>query len=365
MREILKASFIYRALTKLADWFDYEFETSRIANAFLAEPRGEESVDASIFYKLWLYIHRFMAFIYEKLHLEFLFSGSILLNTMFWCALTCVLAPILPTSIIIVLCSMSLLSMLICLARDREKKLSYSPANKYILLFAGIYTVAVAASPTLRESLFSGLVFIAFTLFAIALQSAVENKRELFFVLNLMILAGVIVSLYGIAQYVLGKSGSSSWIDSSMFDGIRLRVYSTLQNPNVLAEYLLLIIPITVAFFFKEKNIKLKLVYAAAAFFMGVCMLLTFSRGGWLGLLIAAALFLVIMDRRFIFLGIIGLVALYFVLPSAVIDRFTSIGDMADTSTAYRVYIWIGTLRMLSDYWLSGTGYGFSSFAKV
>ena len=38
---------------------------------------------------------------------------------------------------------------------------------------------------------------------------------------------------------------------------------------------------------------------------------------------------------------------------------------MADSSTSYRVYIWIGTIAMLKDYFLSGVGLGTSSFNLV
>ena len=47
------------------------------------------------------------------------------------------------------------------------------------------------------------------------------------------------------------------------------------------------------------------------------------------------------------------------------ISRFTSIGNLTDNSTSYRVYIWIGTLAMLKDYWLCGIGPGDGAFNMV
>lgn len=38
---------------------------------------------------------------------------------------------------------------------------------------------------------------------------------------------------------------------------------------------------------------------------------------------------------------------------------------MEDTSTSYRVYIWLGTLAMLRDYWFSGIGLGITSFNTI
>ena len=38
---------------------------------------------------------------------------------------------------------------------------------------------------------------------------------------------------------------------------------------------------------------------------------------------------------------------------------------MEDSSTSYRVYIWLGTLGMLKTYWLGGIGMGEAAFSQV
>lgn len=47
------------------------------------------------------------------------------------------------------------------------------------------------------------------------------------------------------------------------------------------------------------------------------------------------------------------------------IERFTSIGDLSDGSTSYRVSIWLGTISMLKDYWLCGVGPGVTAFNMI
>ena len=54
-----------------------------------------------------------------------------------------------------------------------------------------------------------------------------------------------------------------------------------------------------------------------------------------------------------------------FILPTTIISRFASIGDLKDTSTSYRVNIWYGTVDMLKEYWVSGVGVGTASFNAV
>ena len=98
---------------------------------------------------------------------------------------------------------------------------------------------------------------------------------------------------------------------------------------------------------------------------MGLALILTYSRGCWLGVIIAIAILALIIDKRFIFLGILLLLFAPLILPDTIISRFTSIGNLEDTSTSYRVNIWMGTLSMLKDYWLSGVGMGITSFNKI
>ena len=45
--------------------------------------------------------------------------------------------------------------------------------------------------------------------------------------------------------------------------------------------------------------------------------------------------------------------------------RFTSIGNLADSSSYYRVYTWRGSLRAAKDYFWGGAGYGSSAYAEV
>lgn len=52
-------------------------------------------------------------------------------------------------------------------------------------------------------------------------------------------------------------------------------------------------------------------------------------------------------------------------LPESVIERFASVGDMKDTSTSYRVYIWLGTLGLIKSFGLGGIGMGEAAFRHV
>ena len=52
-------------------------------------------------------------------------------------------------------------------------------------------------------------------------------------------------------------------------------------------------------------------------------------------------------------------------LPSSIIERFLSISNLSDSSIAYRIYTWKGTLGAIKDYFFFGIGYGDSSFQAI
>ncbi|MCL2753100.1 MAG: O-antigen ligase family protein, partial [Defluviitaleaceae bacterium] len=166
-------------------------------------------------------------------------------------------------------------------------------------------------------------------------------------------------------QRITGNFGmTASWIDTGMFGTVD-RIYSTLENPNVLGGYLIFIVIISFAMIYYYKDAWHKLFALGIFGAAGLCVVFTHSRGAWLGLLVAAGLFALIRERRLIFLGVLGLIVAPFIIPPEILMRFLSIGDMADTSTSYRVSIWLGSVDMIQVFWPSGIGQGVENFNFV
>lgn len=183
------------------------------------------------------------------------------------------------------------------------------------------------------------------------------------------IIAASLISLYGLYLYFTGGGYSSgAWVDDEMFSAINTRAVSTLENPNMLGEYLILIIPIAVANFIgRGEGLR-----RFEAFFcigvMGVCLILTWSRGAWLGLIFGILLFLFMWHRRslwLIFAGIASLPILPSILPASIVSRFTSIGNLSDSSTSYRMYIWRASVEMIEDNALTGIGIGEGAWDRM
>ncbi len=180
-------------------------------------------------------------------------------------------------------------------------------------------------------------------------------------------LSSLPVSVLGILQYALGRA-ELRWIDPARFSDIGGRVCSVFSNPNMLAVYLLLVTPLwLIAIFDSDKRFSSRFLAFFGFFCAALCLILTWSRGAWLGLLLSLLLFLLSHSRTscacLFLLSIPCLSALPF-LPDNVINRFSSIGMLGESSIRYRLYTWVGVVRMLRNYpW--GIGVGEAAFKEI
>lgn len=366
MQKILSHSVLARALSKLFAFTGRKWRESRILGWYLKPNEEKKRLESSLFSPLFAALRRLLNGFFEKTGLDRAMRGSVFRQPFLWCLIAAFLAPYLPTVVLICLCLVGIVTLLARFGTTPSLRVSYWPSNKFLLLYALAYLAATFTSVTVSGSLLTGLVSVLLALYSITFDNAIESRRQCDMAVRVLVLSGTIEALFGLYQFVFYSPTSlGAWIDSDMFSSISRRVYSTLENPNVLSEYLLLVIPFAAALALVSKKKWQKAGFAACFLAMALCLLVTYSRGGYLGFLVAAALFLVLLDARFILLGIVALIGLYFVLPESVITRFASIGNMSDSSTSYRVYIWLGTLSMLRDYWLPGVGPGMAAFNLV
>ena len=217
------------------------------------------------------------------------------------------------------------------------------------------------------QSVMAASIYTVLMLGYFLTTSIVNSKTELLKTVSILSVSLILVSAYGLYQNFTGNI-SAEWIDTEMFDSIAGRVVSTFENPNMLGLYLILLLPIIAAGFVGEGKWWNKpghiIAFAAGA----ACLIYTWARGAWLGFIFATVVFLLMLNRKTMGVLLAGIVALPVIipfLPESIVSRFSSIGNLTDTSTNYRVYIWRGSVNMLSDYWLTGIGVGGEAFGRI
>ena len=176
--------------------------------------------------------------------------------------------------------------------------------------------------------------------------SGEENQTRFAFLSSVALL---IVSAIGVGQYLFGLA-ELRWVDASRFGDIGGRVTSLFSNPNILAVYLLLYFPLSLhAIFSLQNTCRMRLFYATTTVFCALCILLTWSRGAWLGLALEVVLFLLLhskRSRKMLCLLPLMLLAIP-LLPSNFRGRLYSIADLGESSIRYRLLTWQGTWKML------------------
>lgn len=191
--------------------------------------------------------------------------------------------------------------------------------------------------------------------------------RNDFVALALVFLASsMVVSALGIRQYLTGDLGHVSWLDAEANPNIKARAYSTFGNPNVLGEYLVAVLAMNLMLFALGSNLWRKALLLLPLGINGITLLLTFSRGAWIGFALAFLIMMTVYEKRALpVIFLLGILSL-FVLPKVFVDRILTIFiSSGDSSTDYRYLIWFGSREILRDYWLFGTGLGYGSFSKV
>ncbi len=283
--------------------------------------------------------------------------------------LTVALSPMLPTMVLVGLSFICAAVFLIHIIIDDKFTFSKSPFNVAVVFFVIALIWGVVNSFAPSSSLKQVMVHASFILFYFVVINVIRTKKQWMFLIKTFIFSAFIVALYGVVQNFFGVSSAESWIDEEMFESIQQRVYSFFNNPNVLGEFLVLTIPVALALIWNKVKDMHRVLFSLILIFMLACMIFTWSRGAWLGMLIAVALYLLMSDKRWMFAGILLLflvpVGLYVTGNSAIIERFMSIGNTADTSTAYRVSIWQASLGMIKDFWIGGIGIGSDSYTTI
>ena len=276
------------------------------------------------------------------------------------------LAPLVPTLLLAAVCIWTGIAFLIHALTTSGFKIRLEGVGLGLLVLLTLLLISSLLSFAVLGSLKVWAMYFVFIMFYFVVINTVRTREQLYGLLKIFVLSGALVAAYGLMQYVFGWTTSNAWIDETMFEEDTMRVYSTLANPNVLGEYLLLVLPVCAVMFVKYKaNTWAKWVYLAIFGVLGLCLVLTQSRGCWIGFMISAVIFVTFYEGRLWGLIPLLLCALPFIVPETVIDRMLSVGNMEDSSTSYRVYIWMGTLGMLKTYWLGGIGMGEAAFSRV
>ena len=235
----------------------------------------------------------------------------------------------------------------------------------WTLLFAFAAGLSVVNAYDTGEALRVFCFYLSAFLFCASVVGTVTNRGRLMSILGFIYLTLLLTGLYAIAQRIQGVEVSASLTDLKLNAGMPGRVYSTLENPNNYAEFIVLTFPVSLVFCTGIVDRRWRTICTASLVVPVAALLMTYSRSGWVSFALAAVVFIALWDKRYLPLVAVAAVAALPILPDSVFNRILTIGSTADSSNMYRVYIWTSVLQMLGDYGLTGIGLGPGNFIPL
>jgi putative inorganic carbon (HCO3(-)) transporter len=258
---------------------------------------------------------------------------------------------------------------------------SVTPIHLLVLLYWGVAAIATALSPVKKAAL-NDLATLTLYLMLFALCARIlRSPRLRSWIITLYLHISLIVSVYGLRQWFFGATALATWVDPESPLSKTTRVYSYLGNPNLLAGYLLPAVIFSLVAIFAWQSWFKKALALTMLIVNTACLILTFSRGGWIGLVVAVLAVMTLLvywksvemppfwrtwSIPIVLGGLIGVLILAVIFVEPVQIRVLSIfADRKDSSNNFRRNVWDAVFDMIRDRPIFGIGPGHNSFNKV
>ncbi|MDR2606583.1 MAG: O-antigen ligase family protein [Oscillospiraceae bacterium] len=231
-------------------------------------------------------------------------------------------------------------------------------AGAWAVAFAALTAVAMLTSVSVGGSLRFFVFHFTDMVCVIVMISGIRTMRQLKYVAGFALLGTAIASVAGFAQRIEGIDVNASFTDLAANKYMPGRVFSFFDNPNTFAMVLVMFIPLALGLFCYGKGVRMKL-YSLAVFVLATgALLMTYSRGAWIGYAGSLGLFILIVRPMLAPLPVLGFILAFPFLPRAIADRVLTIFNSGDSSISSRTEIYSAGLRVFAARPIQGAGLG-------
>lgn len=199
---------------------------------------------------------------------------------------------------------------------------TYAIFGAFSLIYASNYE---AASLTLSDYLKDALIGIVIILLA-------QKPSSIRVAVWSLIAAGFFLSVISLYQQFTGSFTDTFWGFATVsFDAVYgNRLGGSIGDPNYFAQILVILLPIAIDRAWNEKLLSLKFIASVASLSILITIFYTYSRGGFLAL-IGAGLMMVLLSRKrggILIVGVFVLLAVYQLFPANYQDRILSLVNL-------------------------------------
>lgn len=246
---------------------------------------------------------------------------------------------------------------------DKSFKMRSLPFDLPITIFVIIGAISVFMSPVRSFDLFynyCGVVGVFILTYFLVGQN-IRTTEQVKSLMKAVTATAIMVVAVGFFQFFFGFDVSEvKFTDIDNF-GNYTRIFSTFENPSVLAGYMDVIICLALGILAKFGTTKQKLILLTAIVFFVICLAMTYSRGAFLALAAIFLIYGILYDWRILIFFAVGTAILLY-NNSFFLERVLSVFTTNDLSNGLRVGIWVGTISMIADHPFIGIGWGAYQF---
>lgn len=206
-----------------------------------------------------------------------------------------------------------------------------------VITLLGVALIPIASSPKDSIDLLTDTFLKVVTIF-ILMINLLDTRERLRSIMRLVVICGTVLAVLAILSYVEGKFTVVTKGEEGTVVALRITgaVGGVFGNPNDLATSLDLLIPLAVALAMMRRGLA-RAAYFACAVLLSIGVVVTFSRGGFLGLVATAGWMMWKLGRRNRMLTAISFIVLLggflMVMPAGYSNRITSIFDSSSDPT--------------------------------
>ncbi len=238
-----------------------------------------------------------------------------------------------------------------------------TPLDGYILLFMAVgFLLMSLVDPYPAVALAGYRAVVEYMVWFFLIIRLIENDEDFKVIFYTMLGMGALLSLHGIYQYIIAVPIPAGWVSQTEM-GVRTRVFSLTGSPNIFGSLIVLTAPLAAAMIYYCKKVWAKLFFLGVTGLMCLCLLFTFSRGAWVGMVVAITLFALYLDRRLLVIMGAAVASVLVFVPS-ITSRLTYLftSDYAEASAVGGRALRWATGRLLLMENNPWTGFGLGRF---
>ena len=252
----------------------------------------------------------------------------------------------------------------------------------WLLLILGIAVLTTGFSPVPMAAAKGLLKLLSYlSVYALIRKLLACNPSWWDRLLAGLLSGGLLSSVLALRQLYASTEELARWADPNSISTGTIRIYGPLGNPNLLAGYLLPLLPLAAVALLRWKGIGSRM-FAGTTLILGVAATVwTYSRGGWIGMLagLATLMLLLILRttrhwppiwRRLLPLAVLLLAAALLTVAATKLEPIRTrvaslLAGRGDSANNFRINVWLAAIDMIQDRPWLGIGPGNAAFNSV